>query len=670
MFEKVLVANRGEIAVRIMRTCKEMGINAVAVYSAADRNALHVQAADEAYCIGPAPADESYLNVDSIISVALRCGAQAVHPGYGFLSENPAFVDACTEAGLIFVGPSAQALRRLGDKVSAKKLAQSVGVPIVPGYYGKKQDNVTLLRQARKIGFPVLIKAARGGGGRGMRLVQEEGLFQETLEVARREAKAASGDDNLLLERFLDRPRHIEIQIIGDKWGNLVHLGERECSIQRRYQKVMEESPSPAVDKELRCRLGEAAVQLAAAGGYTNVGTVEFLLSADGSFFFLEVNPRIQVEHPVTEWTTGLDLVRLQLLEADGQHLSIRQEDVAIRGHVIEARIYAEDPSRDYLPGAGTLLRFAPPIGPWIRNDVGVFEGYEVPIFYDPLLAKLIVYGYDRQQAIERLRWALDRYVILGATTNLPLLQAISRDQEFEAARTHTDFISRRIEPLIRQRAEVPPEVLLSATAYKLGVSGFLGGGSTKPESEGYDPWRHMGPWRLGRWRMEFRYQCQDKTFKTEVSHQPGTRHWKVDTPELAFDVELSLTSDGRTEARQDGEWWVVEARHSDDGLYVYWKGRTYLLAVPQIDLTRDTDTARPSFEAVMALTAPMPGKVVQVKVRDGEKVSAHQMLLVLEAMKMEHLVVAPYAGVVQRVHCREGQHVAKGAALLELEQV
>ena len=667
MFEKVLVANRGEIAVRVMQTCREMDIRTVAVYSTADRDSLHVQTADEAYCIGPPPAESSYLNIDSILNAAVRSGAQAVHPGYGFLSENPRFAEACATAGLTFIGPPPEVLRLLGDKAAAKKLAESLGVSGVPGYLGERQDDETLLREAGEIGFPVLIKAAGGGGGRGMRMVGDEADFGEAVAAARREAGSSFGDETLILERFLERPRHIEVQVIADKRGNILNLGERECSVQRRYQKVIEESPSPAVDDDLRRRMGDAAVKLTTAAGYENAGTVEFLWAGD-AFFFLEVNPRLQVEHPVTEWTTGLDLVRLQLLVADGQILPMGQKDITMRGHSIEARIYSEDARRGYLPDAGRLSRFATPSGPGIRNDVGVYEGADVPIFYDSLLAKLTVYGHDRRQAAERLRWALERYVVLGVTTNLPMLRAIAADREFAEGNTDTQFVTRRIEPLLQQEDELPSEVLLSATAFKLADSGLLQGSREAKADRDTDPWRGAGPWRQGRVGMEFRYGYQGRTLRTAASQQPGTQRWKIDIGHEVFDVELSVTGDRRVEVRRDSESWAVEATLSDGGLSILWGGTVYLLEKPQPASIQEGGTGGPEPEAGASLQAPMPGIVVQVRVEEDQEVSARQVLLVLEAMKMEHLILAPYAGVVRRVLCKEGAQIDKGATLLELE--
>ena len=669
MFEKLLVANRGEIALRVMRTCKEMGIATVAVYSEADSQALHVQEADEAYCIGPPPAEESYLNIESIVDAALASGAQAIHPGYDFLSENPDFAEACASAKLVFVGPSPGALRLLGDKAAAKRLAVSAGAPVVPGYRGRGQTDATLLRKAREMGFPVLIKAARGGGGRGMRLVYQESEFMEAVQGARREATSTFGDGSLLLEKFLERPRHIEVQIIGDDHGNLLSLGERECSLQRRYQKVVEESPSPAVGPGLRKQMERAALDIGAEAGYTNAGTVEFLLDTDGSFYFLEVNPRLQVEHPVTEWITGLDLVQLQLMVADGQPLPLKQDDVVGRGCSIEARIYAEDPGNDYLPGAGLLSSFTPPSGPWIRNDLGVYQGYEVPIYYDSLLAKLTVYGQDRRQAVIRLRRALSQYVIAGVATNLEMLRAIASDPDFEKGRIDTQFVARRIEPLMKAEAQASPEAVISATAYKLASFGLLGSKTLRKASGGGDPWRAGGPWRLNRMGIEFHFGHRGQGLEARASRRPGTGHWEIEAGGETFDLKLGVSQDGRVQVRGKDEKWTVEARPLDDGLLVSWKGVDYLLGEPPPASIPRSGSGGSGSEAGTTLEAPMPGLVARVRVGEGDEVSARQTLVVLEAMKMEHLISAPYAGVVKSIHCEEGQQVAKGTILMELER-
>ena len=524
-----------------------------------------------------------------------------------------------------------------------------------------------MLEKAGEIGFPVLIKAAGGGRGRGMRMVLNASEFAEAVAAARREATPSFGDDTLILERFLDGSKHVEVQIIADNSGNILSLGERECSIQRRYQKVIEESPSLGLDEDLRRRMVEAALSLATAAGYSNAGTVEYLLAGD-AFYFLEVNPRLQVEHPVTEWTTGLDLVRLQLLVADRQSLPLKQQDVAVRGHSIEARIYSEDPRRDYLPDAGVLSRFAPPTGPWIRNDVGVFEGYEVPIFYDSLLAKLTVYGQDRPQAVQRLGTALDRYSIQGVTTNLPLLRAIVEDPEFVAGHTDTQFVARRSEPRMRLEAELPSEVLLSATAYKLHAAGFLEGGHRPVPPEDLDPWQIAGPWRLGRSGMEFRYDFLNRTLTSVASLQPGTRRWRVSVEQEVFELELGATGDGRVEVRRGGERWVVEASQTADGLSILWNDSEYLLGEPKPASVQKAGAVRPHVDAGTGLDAPMPGIVVQVRVSEGQEVSARQVVIVLEAMKIEHLIVAPYDGTVRLILCQEGQQVNKGATLMELE--
>ncbi|MGH9531439.1 MAG: acetyl-CoA carboxylase biotin carboxylase subunit [Terriglobales bacterium] len=443
MFRKILIANRGEIAVRIVRACREMGIRSVAVYSDVDRAALHVRRADEAFSIGPAPAAESYLNPAKLLEAAHRSGAEAIHPGYGFLSEDAAFARACADARVKFIGPSPAAMDAMGSKTSARRSMQAAGVPVVPGTMQGVKSTAEAKGAAAEIGYPVLIKASAGGGGKGMRVVESAAELASALEAACSEALRAFGSDEVYLEKLLVNPRHIEVQVLGDEHGNLVHLGERECSLQRRHQKVLEESPSPLVDPALRARMGEAAVRVAHAAGYTSAGTVEFLLDADRNFYFLEMNTRLQVEHPVTEMVTGLDLVEWQIRIAAGEPLTFTQEEVELRGHAIECRIYAEDPDNNFFPSPGRITRLRTPSGSGIREDSGVYEGWTVPLDYDPLLAKLIVHAPSRGQALARLGRALDEYLVGGIKTNVALFQRILRHPDFAAGRLDTGFLDR-----------------------------------------------------------------------------------------------------------------------------------------------------------------------------------------------------------------------------------
>jgi acetyl-CoA carboxylase biotin carboxylase subunit len=442
MFKKVLIANRGEIAVRVIRACREMGIASVAVYSDVDRASLHVSKADEAYPVGPAAAQESYLNVSRILDVAKRCGAEAIHPGYGFLSENAKFARACAEAGIKFIGPPPSAMELMGSKTRARTAMQAAGVPMVPGS-ARGLSLAEAAEMAAKVGFPVMIKAAAGGGGKGMRLVKSAAELKSSFETAQSEALRAFNDGEIYLEKFIENPRHIEIQVLGDEHGNVVYLGERECSVQRRHQKVIEEAPSAIVDQEMRQRMGAVAVQAARSAGYTNAGTIEFLVDARRNFYFLEMNTRLQVEHPVTELVTGLDLVHLQMRIACGEKLPFRQEDVGLRGHAIECRIYAEDPANNFFPSPGKITKLLRPSGPGVREDSGVYQGWTVPLDYDPMLSKLIVYAADRATAIARMRRALDEYFVGGIKTNLPLFRRILEHPDFIAARIDTGFLDR-----------------------------------------------------------------------------------------------------------------------------------------------------------------------------------------------------------------------------------
>jgi acetyl-CoA carboxylase, biotin carboxylase subunit len=463
MFRKVLIANRGEIAIRVMRGCRELGVSPVAVYSEADRNALHVQMADEAYLIGPPPATESYLAIDRIIEAAMASGAEAIHPGYGFLAENAAFARACEQQGLVFIGPSSAAIELMGDKTAARRTMQAAGVPVVPGIDRFLQDDEEARQVIASVGYPVMIKAALGGGGRGMRLVHDEAQLTEALRAARSEARASFGDAAIYLEKYVSNPRHVEIQVLADAHGHVIHLGERECSIQRRHQKVVEESPSPLMTEDLRAQMGEAAVRAAQAAHYRNAGTVEFLVDADRHFYFLEMNTRLQVEHPVTELVTGIDLVQAQLRIAVGEPLAYRQEEIRLRGAAIECRIYAEDPTANFRPSPGKITVLQPPAGPWVRDERGVFAGSEVSPFYDPMISKLVVWGGTRPEAIARMRRALGEYVIGGIRTTIPFHQWLMDDEDFLAGRLDTGFIERRYRPQTAPPDETTQDMALIA---------------------------------------------------------------------------------------------------------------------------------------------------------------------------------------------------------------
>jgi len=498
MFKKILIANRGEIAVRIGRTAQQMGIDVVAVYSDPDRHAPHVGAADEAYALEGEAAADTYLRGDLLVDIARRAGAEAVHPGYGFLSENAEFAQACIDAGLTFIGPSPDVIRQLGDKLEAKRILSEAGVPVVPGWSGTGNDSLEdVTDQAAHIGYPVLIKAAAGGGGKGMRAVREEAELPAALEGARHEAGGAFSDARVFLEKFIVKPRHVEIQIFGDHHGNVVHLFERDCSIQRRHQKIVEESPSPAVDAPLRVAMGEAAVRAARAINYTNAGTVEFMVDQDGSFYFLEVNTRLQVEHPVTEMITAHDLVRTQLLVAAGERLPFSQMELEQHGHAIECRIYAEDAARGFLPSVGTLAVYEPPVGPNIRVDSGVAEGSAVTVHYDPMLAKLVTWGRTRDESLARMRWALSHWPVLGVTTNIQFLLALLDHPAFASGDVHTQFLDdTRID---RGRTDDAPDEALIAAAW---ASAAPSRGRTpsldaqSPASEFVGPWRAGHAWR------------------------------------------------------------------------------------------------------------------------------------------------------------------------------
>jgi len=499
MFEKILIANRGEIAVRIMRACQEMDISTIAVYSEADRKSLHVQVADEAWLIGPPPAVESYLDMEKIIEVAHRSGAEAIHPGYGFLAENAAFAKLCEKEKIIFIGPNSKALDLVGDKVRSRLTMEKAGVPIIPGMKTVHKRLSDYDAEARKIGYPLMVKASAGGGGKGMRIVWKPKDLRPSLESGRREAKSAFGDESVYLEKYIEEPRHVEFQVLADNYGNVVHLFERECSIQRRYQKIVEETPSQALNPEQRKKMGDMAKKVIQVSGYNNAGTVEFLLDKDKEFYFLEVNARLQVEHPVTELTSGVDLVHQQLMIAAGEKLSFKQEDIQPRGHSIECRIYAEDPLHNFLPSSGKVLFLKEPQGPGVRHDSGIYSGCDVPIYYDPILAKLIVWAEERDLACQRMVNALDDYVILGIKTTIDFLKEVIRHPQFRAGNTTTDFINKYFGQWKgKEKTEEDMKVALMAAAFTdlertvPTAAGFV------EQKNVFSPWLSLGKWRIG----------------------------------------------------------------------------------------------------------------------------------------------------------------------------
>jgi 3-methylcrotonyl-CoA carboxylase alpha subunit len=660
MFTKILIANRGEIACRVIRTARRIGIATVAVYSEADAAALHVGLADEAWLIGPPPARDSYLNIARVIAAAHDSGARAVHPGYGFLSENAEFAEACAKAGLVFIGPPVEAIRAMGSKAAAKALMESHGVPVVPGYHGAEQDPAPLLAAAERIGFPVMIKASAGGGGRGMRIVTRPDEFARALIGAKREAAGAFGDDRVLLERYLERPRHIEVQVFGDSHGNIVHLYERDCSIQRRHQKVIEEAPAPGLSPARRKELGKAAVAAARAVGYVGAGTVEFI--AEGkSFYFMEMNTRLQVEHPVTEAVTGLDLVEWQLRVATGEELPLRQQEIALRGHAIEARLYAENPERGFLPSTGVLHRLHLPPPDAARVDTGVRQGDAVTSFYDPLIAKLIAWGEDREAARIRLQRALADTAILGVVTNLGFLHRVVGDPDFAAGNIDTGFIDRRRDALLPPQP--PPEIALAAAA----LSRLLGqaAAAVRPgAADRFTPWARVDGWRLNGdaapQTLVFRHGGEELTV-TAITDSAG---WRLRFGERDCRATAEHRPDGRLAVTLDGRTVQLRTLEHDGELAVFVHGGVWhftavdpLLPPPEADA------------GAGRLTAPMPGRVIQLLVTSGEAVRRGQPMMVIEAMKMEHTIAAPRDGIVAAVHYAAGDPVEEGAELIALAE-
>lgn len=497
MFKKVLVANRGEIAVRIIKACQELGIKTVAIYSDVDKDAPHVHLADETVPLGDPTPIQSYLNIPKIIKIAEETNAEAIHPGYGFLAENPDFAKSCMDKDIKFIGPSAEVISLMGDKIAAKKTMEKAGVPIIPGYHDLEQDTKHLFKEGKKIGFPLLVKAAAGGGGKGMRIVYSEDTLEEAIESAKRESKSSFGDDTVFLEKYLNKPRHIEFQILGDEHGHIIHLFERECSIQRRHQKIIEETPSPVMNPELREEMGKAAVKAAKAVGYYNAGTVEFIVDGDLNFYFMEMNTRLQVEHPITEMTTGIDLVKWQLRIASGMKLGLKQSDLSQRGHALECRIYAEDPANGFLPSTGKLSKVEPATGPNIRDDSGIATGLEITPYYDPMLSKLIVYAENREESINKMIWALQHYIIFGVTTNISFLKQVLEHPEFKKGNITTHFIDNYFKDLTVVKKGLPLDAIIALAVYD-SIHRKTQEVVRYKEADPHSPWKHVGRWRVG----------------------------------------------------------------------------------------------------------------------------------------------------------------------------
>ena len=651
MFKSVLIANRGEIACRIARTAKRLGLRTITVYSEADRSALHVRLADEAHPIGPAPAADSYLRIDKLIAAAKQAHAQCIHPGYGFLAENADFAQACIDAGIVFVGPKPAAIRAMGLKGSAKALMEKAGVPVVPGYHGDRQEPKFLKQKAHEIGYPVLIKAVAGGGGKGMRRVDRHADFDAALAAAMREAIAAFGDERVLIEKYVNAPRHIEMQVFADRHGNAIHLNERDCSLQRRHQKVIEEAPAPGMSAQLRAAMGEAAVAAAKAAGYEGAGTVEFIADGTGGlkqdrFWFMEMNTRLQVEHPVTEAVTGLDLVEWQFRIAAGEKLPLKQEQVELDGHAVEARLYAEDPERGFLPSTGRLIALKFPQGEGLRVDTGVEEGSEVTPFYDPMIAKLIAHGNSRHAALDRLAGALDNTIVVGPRSNVGFLAALCHAEGFRKGDFDTGFIDRNLAAL----GAVPQGLDRAAAA--LGTQKLVERESARiaavferePDAPA-SPWDSGDAFQLsGARHLALPILAEAESIVAQVAYGPGGALVAIDGIAPASDAV---------------------ALDAGDAVYVLRHGRQTKVSLRDLSLDEAGDDA-----AGGLVRAPMHGKVLALLVEQGARVRRGQRLAIIEAMKMEHTLVAPIDGTVAEIAVAADAQVAEGAKVMVIEPV
>lgn len=650
MLNTLLIANRGEIACRIIKTAHRLGIETVAIYSTVDKDSLHVSMADKAYCVGEPEARTSYLNIPKIIEIAKQTGAQAIHPGYGFLSENSEFARACSDLGIIFVGPSVSAMEAMASKQLAKQLLSKSNVPLTPGYHGDDQSETTLLQESIKIGFPILLKAASGGGGKGMRIVEKKADFQHALESARREAQASFGDHIMIIEKYIANPRHVEIQLMADNFGNIVHFFERDCSIQRRHQKIIEEAPAPNLSAPLRKKLAEAAISVAKAIDYRGAGTIEFLVDNESSFYFMEMNTRLQVEHPVTEMITGVDLVEWQLRVANNEPLPLTQEEIKRQGHAIECRIYAEDPYQQYMPSTGTIEFLKEPFGEGIRIDTGITRNSSISMYYDPMIAKLITYGSSREEAIGRMNQAMKHYAIGGVKTNLPLLQAIIEHREFIACNLSTHFLT-----------QYPPKLPLPDTHWALIMASGLDYLNLNPpykthlQSDTFAWQMHLN----SHWPFHYLVNGEHHTVLINpINHNALTLSHQTETMTIhvKFNRNILWIDDGQQTCHA-----LID--NQDQHLTVYTPSGPVLIERFNGQLQIDTEDA-----INHQLTSPMPATIVAVLKHEGDMIKTGDRLMVLEAMKMEHTILAPTDGIIDEVFFKVGDQVAEGVELITLQ--
>ena len=660
-FKKILIANRGEIAVRIMRTAKEMGIRTVAVYSEVDENSLHVSKADEAYCIGQQELSETYLNVDKIMETARLTGCDAIHPGYGFLAENPKLVEACEKSGITFIGPGIQPIQLMGNKIEARKFAKELGIPITDGITGTPEQ---LLKNAHTIPLPILVKAAAGGGGKGMRIVRRLDDLEQILEATSREALNYFGDGSIYIEQYIEEPRHIEFQVIGDNYGNVIHLFERECTIQRRYQKIIEESPSPTLTPELRKEMGEAAVSIAKKVGYNSAGTVEFLVDKNLRFYFLEMNTRIQVEHPVTEMVTGVDLIAEQISVAAGNKLSLKQEDLSQNGHAIECRIYAEDPENDFMPSPGTMTFYRQPEGQNIRVDSGIEKAVTIHSFFDPMISKLVVWGEDRNEAINNSVDALKDYVVHGIKTNIAYLAEVLQHKSFIQNRISTKFCDEHSDELLQAIRQTNENVDRLAPVVVMAIHALNASRFDKPENI----WEQIGYWRH---QVRFSFTGEEeKTQEIQLKYNHG-KHYIFETENKELEVTLYEADEHLVYLNYNGKACTAWLSLTQKGIYyVTLNGATFRYRRHDLLDTTEVSASAGASDNGRNLFAPMPGKVIKIHVKEGEEVKRGTILLVVEAMKMENNIVAAYDALVEKLNVAEGDMVDTDIQLVLLKNL